>query len=419
MWVEMGVEMAKTVEKLSPMAVSKMAKPGYYGDGAGLWLQVSKSGTKSWIFRFTFAGKQREMGLGAVHTVNMTEARAKAKQCRTLLLAGQDPLETRNASKLADAIERAKMITFDQCASAYIAAHRGSWKNAKHASQWESTLATYAGPIIGALPVASVDTALVVKVLSPIWQTKTETATRLRGRIESILDWATVSKFRLGENPARWRGHLENLLADPGKVSKVVHHPALPWQEMSAFIADLRARDGIAARAVDFAILTATRSGEVRGAVWAEINLDEGIWTIPAERMKAGREHRVPLSTSALALLKAMPRIDAVVFPGRSKSSALSDMSLTAVLRRMNRGDITVHGFRSTFRDWCAESVANSFPREVCEHALAHSLPDKVEAAYRRGDLLEKRKMLMQAWADFCATMPTGAKVTAIRGAAA
>ncbi|MFS2007988.1 tyrosine-type recombinase/integrase [Duganella sp. CT11-25] len=411
--------MAKKVEKLSPMAISKMTKPGYYGDGAGLWLQVSKSGSKSWIFRFTFGGKQREMGLGAVHTVNMTEARAKAKECRSVLLDGRDPLETRNATRLTDAIERAKMVTFDQCASAYIEAHRSSWKNVKHASQWKSTLATYAGPIIGALPVAAVDTALVVKVLSPIWQSKTETATRLRGRIESILDWATVSKFRFGENPARWRGHLENLLADPGKVSKVVHHPALPWQQLGAFMVSLRARDGVAARAVNFAILTATRSGEVRGAAWDEIDLEEAVWTIPAERMKAGREHRVPLSTSALALIKAMPQTDALVFPGQKKSSALSDMSLTAVLRRMGHDDITVHGFRSTFRDWCSESVANSFPREVCEHALAHSLPDKTEAAYRRGDLLDKRVMLMQVWADYCAVVPVASKVTPIRGVAA
>ncbi|WP_229506047.1 tyrosine-type recombinase/integrase [Massilia genomosp. 1] len=300
------------------------------------------------------------------------------------------------------------MITFDQCASAYIAAHRGSWKNAKHASQWENTLETYAGLIIGAMPVASVDTALVVKVLNPIWQDKTETATRLRGRIESILDWATVSKFRVGENPARWRGHLENLLADPNKLGRVEHHPAWPWQELAEFMVQLRSREGVAARAVDFAILTACHSGEVRGAAWAEIDVEGALWTIPAERMKAGREHRIPLSSPAVEILKRMPRVDDLVFPGRRQGTALSDMSLTAVLRRMSRPDITVHGFRSTFRGWCAESVANSFPREVCEHALAHSLPDKVEAAYRRGDLLVKRTMLMQTWADFCAGKITG-----------
>ena len=394
--------MALNVNKLSALGVSKMTKPGYYGDGAGLYLQVSASGSKSWIFRFTLARKQREMGLGAVHTVDLALARAKAKECRLLLLAGKDPLEARKAASLTDALERARMITFDQCAAAYIAAHRGTWKNAKHITQWENTLATYATPIIGALPVAAVDTALVVKVLGPIWQDKTETATRLRGRIESILDWATTSKYRQGENPARWRGHLDNLLAAPSKIAPVKNHPALPWQEIGAFMADLRGREGIAARGVEFAILTATRSGEVRGAAWTEIDRAAKIWTIPGERMKAGREHRVPLSTSALALLDAMPRLGAIIFPGRKRDTQLSDMSLTAVLRRMERNDITVHGFRSTFRDWCAESVGNSFPREVCEHALAHSLPDKVEAAYRRGDLLEKRIVLMQAWADYC-----------------
>lgn len=414
--------MARMIEKLSTLAVNNAKNVGYVGDGAGLWLQVSKSGkdkngqdtyAKSWIFRFTINGKQREMGLGAVHTVTLAEARAKAKECRLLMLDGKDPLDTRKAIRLAEALERAKMMTFDQCASAYIAAHRSGWKNAKHASQWENTLATYASPVIGALPVAAVDTSLVVKVLSPIWLTKTETATRLRGRIESILGWATTSGFREGDNPARWRGHLENLLASPNKTAKVVHHPALPWQEIGSFMAEVRQREGFAARAVEFAILTASRSGEVRGATWNEI--DSGLWIIPGSRMKMGKEHRVPLSTAAQKLLAGMPRLGDLVFPGTKHNSQLSDMSLTAVLRRMERKDITVHGFRSTFRDWCAESVANSFPREVCEHALAHSLPDKIEAAYRRGDLIEKRTLLMQAWADYCSTIPTKVEATPIR----
>jgi len=406
--------LAKTVEKLSALAVTRASEPGYYNDGAGLYLQVSKVGTKSWIFRFRTGGKQREMGLGALHTVSLAQAREKAKACRASLLDGVDPLEARNAVKLEAALDRAKTVTFDHCAKQYIAAHRGSWKNAKHAAQWESTIATYASPTIGELPVASIDTALVIQVLQPIWLEKTETATRLRSRIENILDWATVSKFRAGENPARWRGHLDNLLADPNKVAKVTHHAALPWQEIGGFMADLRQRDGAAARAVEFAILTAARSGEVRGARWSEIDLDAAIWTVPAERMKAGREHRVPLSTAALALLKVIPDVGEHVFPGRRGDMPLSDMSLTAVLRRMGRDDITVHGFRSTFRDWCAESVGNSFPREVCEHALAHSLPDKVEAAYRRGDLIEKRKVLMQVWADYCAKPAVSARVAPI-----
>ncbi|MFC5460726.1 tyrosine-type recombinase/integrase [Massilia niabensis] len=263
-------------------------------------------------------------------------------------------------------------------------------------------LATYASPVIGALPVADVDTDLVVKVLSPIWGARTETATRVRGRIESILDWATVSKFRQGDNPARWRGHLENLLANPNKIAPVKNHPALPWREVPAFMTLLAQCQGTAARAAEFTILTAARSGEVRGASWKEVDMKAKVWTIPAGRMKARKEHRVPLSTAAMTLLATIPHRDGLIFPGRSESVALSDMSLTAVLRRMGRSDITIHGFRSSFRDWCAEVVGNSFPREVCEHALAHSLPDGVEAAYRRGDLLEKRVMLMQAWANYC-----------------
>ena len=406
-----------TINKLSAQKVSKETRPGYYGDGAGLWLQVSRTGTKSWLFRYTFNGKQREMGLGAVHTVSLADARMKAQECRTMLLEHIDPIESRKTERLATALARAKLMTFDQCAAAYIDAHRASWKNAKHAQQWTNTLQTYASPIIGKLPVAEVDTGLVVKVLQPIWTEKTETATRLRGRIESILDWATVSKYRQGENPARWRGHLENLLADPARSKRTKHHPALPWQEIGAFMADLRGQEGISPRALEFAILTACRSGEVRGATWAEIDLDAALWIIPAERMKAGREHRVPLSAPALELLRNMPRIENFVFPSVRQGKQLSDMAFMQLLKRMGRGDITGHGFRSTFRDWCAESVANSFPREVCEHALAHSLPDKVEAAYRRGDLLEKRIMLMQAWADYCGQIPAEASVTPIRGA--
>ncbi len=405
--------MARLIEKLTPLGVSKKQSRGYYGDGGGLWLQVSQFKSKNWVFRYTLHGTRREMGLGATHTESLAEARQKAKECRLTLLDGKDPIEVRESTTLAEALRRAKVMTFDQCAAAYIEAHRSSWKNAKHISQWENTIQTYASPVIGKLPVASVDTDLVVKILSPIWQTKTETATRLRGRIDSVLDWATTSKYRQGDNPARWRGHLENLLSSPNKLAKVKHHPALPWQELGKFMVDLRAREGVAARAVEFAILTATRSGEVRNATWAEF--DAGLWVIPAERMKMRREHRIPLPTAAVELLEKMPRLGDLVFPGTKKVKALSDMSLTAVLRRMKRNDITVHGFRSTFRDWCSESVANSFPREVCEHALAHSLPDKVEAAYRRGDLIEKRALLMQAWSDYCATIPPTAKVTQIR----
>lgn len=400
--------MGKSVEKLSALAVTKASAPGYFGDGAGLWLQVSKTGTKSWIFRYTIAGKQREMGLGALHTISLADARTKAKACRVQLLEGHDPLVTRDAARAADALEKAKMMTFDQCAKGYIAAHRSSWKNAKHAAQWESTLSTYASPILGTLPVADINTALVVKVLSPIWHTKTETATRLRGRIESILDWATVSHFRQGDNPARWRGHLDNLLAEPAKIKKVDHHAALPWSEIGTFMPTLRASAGTAARALEFAILTAARSGEVRGATWDEIDLDAALWTIPAQRMKAEVEHKVPLAPAAVDLLRSLESSSSFVFPGQKDDKPLSDMSLTAVLRRLKRDDITVHGFRSTFRDWCAEAVGNSYPREVCEHALAHKLPDKVEAAYRRGTLLDKRVLLMADWARYCTGSRSG-----------
>jgi integrase len=377
--------------KLNSMAVTKTSSPGYYGDGGGLWLQIAKGGSKSWVFRFTLNGKRREMGLGPLHTIGLAEARTRALECRKLVLDRKDPIEHR---KLAQARNG---VTFDQCATAYIEAHRSSWRNAKHAAQWEATLKTYASPLIGSLPVAAVDTAQVVRVLRPIWGTKTETASRLRGRIESVLGWATTSGYRAGDNPARWRGHLENLLAAPTKIAKVKHHAALPWQELPALMSELRDRDGIAARALEFLILTASRSGEVRLARWDEIS--DGLWTIPADRMKAGREHRVPLSEPVLALLKELPRMDDYIFPGARYESPLSDMSLTAVLRRMERDDITVHGFRSTFRMWTAEGT--SYPREVCEHALAHSLPDKIEAAYQRSDLFDKRTALMRDWADF------------------
>lgn len=390
--------MARQVNKLTFLKVSKATKPGYYGDGAGLYLQVTKTGSKSWIFKYSFGGLRRDMGLGSLMNVTLAEARLKALELRRAIAEGRDPITERKAIRQAEALERATTMTFDQCAAAYIAAHRSGWKNAKHAGQWENTLKTYASPIMGGLPVALVDTDLVVKVLSPIWQAKTETATRLRGRIESILGWATVSGYRTGDNPARWKGHLDNLLSDPSRSKRTTHHPALPWKEMPSFMPELRQQAGTGARALEFVILTACRSGEARLATWAEIDFEAGLWIVPGERMKAGREHRVPLSTGALAVLQSMPRMGDLVFPGTKPGKGLSDMSLTAVLRRMNRGDITVHGFRSTFRDWSAE--ATNHPREVCEHALAHSLPDKVEAAYRRGDLIEKRRTLMQEWAE-------------------
>jgi integrase len=383
--------MGEQMGKLNSIAITKAKEPGYYGDGGGLWLQIAKGGSKSWVFRFTLNSKRREMGLGPLHTIGLADARARALECRKLVLDDKDPIEHRKLAKARDG------VTFDQCSAAYIEAHRSSWRNAKHAAQWEATLKTYASPMIGSLPVAAVDTAQVVRVLRPIWGTKTETASRLRGRIESVIGWATTSGYRAGDNPARWRGHLENLLAAPTKIAKVKHHSSLPWQEIGSLMSDLGDREGISARALEFLILTASRSGEVRLARWDEIS--DGLWTIPADRMKAGREHRVPLSRRAQNLLKELPRSSDYIFPGVRYDRPLSDMSLTAVLRRMDRNEITVHGFRSTFRMWTAE--ATTYPREVCEHALAHSLPDKVEAAYQRSDLFDKRAALMRDWADF------------------
>ncbi len=411
--------MARTIQKLKPLTVSKATKPGVYGDGAGLYLQVGPTGGKSWLFRYMLKGKAREMGLGAVHTITLTEARAKATECRKQLIEGHDPIEVRNAAADAKRKQEATALTFKQCAEEYIKTHKVGWKNAKHLSQWENTLRDYAYPTIGDLPVDAVDTDIIVRCLSPIWNKKTETATRVRGRIASILDWATAMNHRKGDNPARWQGLLENLLAAPDKLANVKHHPALPYQQVSAFMAALRLREGIAARAVEFAILTAVRSGEVRGATWAEIDLEAAMWVIPAERMKMEKEHSVPLSKAAMAILKDMPRISELVFPGAKKDTALSDMSLTAVLRRMNEGSeqikpnrwvddkgrgITVHGFRSTFRDWAAE-VSDYLP-EVAEMALAHAVADKVEAAYRRGTLVGKRTEMMEDWAKYCAALP-------------
>lgn len=292
-------------------------------------------------------------------------------------------------------------MNFDACAAAYIEAHRSEWKNPKHVQQWENTLSTYAYPVLGGLPVSSIDEALVLKVLMPIWKEKTETATRLRGRIESVLDWATFNKFRQGENPARWKGHLEHSLAKPSKVTKVEHHPALAYDQASKFMQQLRQCDGFGARALEFLVLTACRSGEVRGAKWQEMDIQEKLWFIPADRMKMKRDHRVPLSEAAIKVLVKLPRLDGCdfVFPGAKESKPMSDMTLSAVLKRMKREDITVHGFRSTFRDWAAEQTA--YPNEVAEMALAHVVSNKVEAAYRRGDLLDKRIKMMTDWSDF------------------
>jgi len=407
--------MARTIGKLTALAVERTKRRGYYGDGGGLSLQVSARGSKSWVFRFKDNGKLREMGLGPTHTVTLAEAREKARGCRKLRIEGIDPIESRRAERAKARLAAAKAMTFKMCAERYIAAHNAGWRSPKSLAAWEGTLGTYVYPVFGALPVQAIDTALVMNAIEPVWATKPETASRVRGRIESILDWATARAYRAGENPARWRGHLEKLLPTKTKVRRVEHHAALPYPEVAAFMAELRGQEGIAARALEFAILTAARTGEVMGARWGETNIAERLWNIPAERMKGGREHRVPLSAAALAIVQAMAalRRGEFVFPGGKSDRPLSNMAFLMLLRRMGRNDLTAHGFRSTFRDWAAERT--SFPAEVAEMALAHTVGDKVEAAYRRGDLFQKRRQLAEAWARFCTASPPAGQVVSIR----
>lgn len=394
--------MAKKARELSALAVSKLREDGRYAVGGadGLYLKVSGR-SRSWVLRIKIADKRCDLGLGPFPEVPLAEARDLARDHRRTVRLGHDPLAQRREARAALLVERAASKSFRECAEGYIEANQAGWKNEKHARQWSTTLETYVYPSMGSLPVGSIAIGHVLKILEPIWATKTETASRIRGRIESVLDWAKVRGFRDGENPARWRGHLDKTLPAPSKVQKVEHHAALPYAEVAAFIGDLRQREGISARALEFGILCASRSGEVRNATWAEIDLAAKVWTIPAERMKAGKEHRIPLSAEAVSLLKAMPQIVGSdhVFPA-PRGGSLSDMSLTGVLKRMKRGDLTQHGFRSTFRDWAGETT--TYPREVIEHALAHQLADKAEAAYQRGDLLVKRAGLMQDWGTFC-----------------
>jgi integrase len=390
--------------KLKSVAVAKLG-PGLHSDGNGLYLSVGRNGSRSWVFRFMREGRAREMGLGSSGAVGLADARLKAQDARKLLAGGTDPINARDAVREARRIEEAKGVTFDRCADAFIESHRAGWKNAKHAAQWTATIRTYASPHIGRLPVQDVDAERVLAVLYPIWKTKPETANRLRGRIEQILDYAKVLKYRAGENPAQWRGHLVHLLPPRAKVQKVVHHPALPYADIPAFMATLREQGGTAARVLEFTILTAARTSEAIAAQWSEVDFSAKTWTVPGQRMKSGREHRVPLSAGALSVLKALSRDNEYLFPGGTRSAPhLSNMAMLVMLGRMNRGDLTVHGFRSTFKDWAREQT--NFPDAVAEAALAHVVGDKTEAAYARGDLFEKRRLLMQDWADFCAGRP-------------
>ncbi len=398
-----GCPMPRKAVEISALQVKNLTEPGLYFVGvvSGLALQVLPSGGRTWVLRMTVGNKRREMGLGGYPDVTLADAREAARAARAKVRAGIDPIEEARSARSQLKATQAAALTFRQCAERYIKAHRAGWKNVKHAQQWENTLEQHAYPVIGDLLVRDVALSHVLKVLEPIWTTTNETAVRLRGRIELVLDWATARGLRDGLNPARWRGHLDKLLPKPSKVNKREHHSALPVADVGAFMVELRAAEGMGARALEFAILTAARSGEVRGATWAEIDRDAAIWTVPAGRMKAGKEHRVPLSAEALALLDALPRMGGtdLVFPA-PRGGVLSDMTLAAVLRRMGVPAVP-HGFRSTFRDWAAERT--NYPRDVAEMALAHAIGDKVEAAYRRGDLFDKRARMMADWAKFLA----------------
>ena len=394
--------MPKIAKELTALAVNKLRRTGLHAVGGvnGLGLQVTKSGSRAWVLRVVVSGKRREFGLGGFPTVSLASARDRARSMLDQLFEGIDPAEAKRQAKSALAAQRARAVNFKTLAEQDIAQHEASWKNAKHAAQWTATLETYAFPVCGSMVAADIDTATVLRVLEPIWVEKTETASRLRGRVEAVLDYATAKGLRQGPNPARWKGNLALTLPAKRKVKTVKHHPAVPVQDMPKFFQSLQQKEGTAARALEFLTLTAVRSGEVRGAQWSEIDLAKKIWTVPAERMKAKREHRVPLSTQAIKLLKSLPSKETggLVFPGSKATAKLSDMALTALMRRMEMNAVP-HGLRSSFRDWVGEMTPH--PREVAEMALAHKVANLVEAAYMRSDLFEKRRLMMQDWATY------------------
>lgn len=409
--------MPKKVKELSALEVGRLTAQGFHAVGGipGLHMRITDTGARGWVLRVMVGTKRRDIGLGGFPEVTLSDARAAAREAKQTIKGGEDPVELRKAARALLLAEAANRVTFEWCAAEYIKAHRAGWKNAKHADQWANTLRDYAHPVIGKLAVADVSRELVLRILQPIWLEKNETATRLRGRIEVVLDWAKAAGYRTGDNPAAWKGNLSAALAKPSKVQKVTSHPAVQAHEMGTFMQALRLCEGVSPKALEFVALTAARSGEVRGMVWGEVDRKAGVWVIPAVRMKAEREHRVPLSQQALALLDAQGWGDAgaVVFPG-GKGQALSDMSLTAVTRKLafkdKAGRVCVpHGLRSTFRDWAGEFT--NYPRELAEQALAHAIGDATEQAYRRGDALDKRRVMMQAWAEFCDTVRSDAQV--------
>jgi integrase len=404
--------MALTVKR-----IAKATKPGRYGDGHGLYLQVLSPTNRSWLLRYERDGRERWMGLGPLHTINLLEARERARRARQQLLDGIDPLEARAADKAARALLEARAMTFEEAARQYYAAHEATWSNRKHRQQFQNTMRDYVLPKIGKLAVAAVDTGQVLRVIEPLWQQKPATANKTRGRVERVLDWAAVRGYRAGDNPARWRGHLDQVLPAPGKVAKPVGHAALPHAELPGFMAKLAKVKGVAGRALAFTILTAARTGETVGATRSEIDFAAKTWTIPASRMKGGREHKVPLSDAALALLQSLPIEEGNphVFIGSMTASRISHAAMLRALKRLGIPNISVHGFRSTFSTWAHE--ATPFPNHVIELSLAHTVGNAVERAYRRSDLFEKRRKLMEQWARFCTTKPAqAAQVVTLRG---
>lgn len=401
--------MPKKAKEMSAIEIKRISKPGRHAVGGvpGLLLVVRDTGAKSWILRVVAGSRRRNIGLGGYPEVSLATARDKARSVKNLIEQGLDPVQERKARRAALIRASISTMTFAQAATQCYNNKAPEFKSEKHSKDWTNSVNRHAIPIIGDLPVNEIELPHVLAVLEPIWTEKTETATRLRQRLENILTWATVSGYRSGDNPARWKGHLDALLPKPSKIRKKKHFPALPWQDIGRFMRDLRKRNGVAARALEWIILTACRSGEARFATWEEIDMRERVWTVPAERMKAGKEHRVPLSDAAIRLLESLPRFDGspYVFPA-ARGGALSDMTISAVCRRMEV-DAVPHGFRSTFRDWCSENT--NFPSEVAEMALAHTIESATEAAYRRGDLFVKRRRLMDAWAKFCDTLPSEA----------
>ena len=418
--IKVWCSMSRALHRLTAVAVRNLREAGRYPDGGGLYLQITPAGARSWIFRYRVERRERQMGLGPLAMVSLAQAREKARLARGLRHNGEDPLGGRKGRRPRIACSAARGPTFQEAMAAYIETHKAGWRNAQHVQQWSNTLQTYAAPYFGDKPLAAITTADVLAALQPIWLTKTETASRVRGRIETILNWGAAQGYRDGQNPARWKGHIEMILPAKSKVAKVTHHAALDYRQIAAFMTHLSVEAGVGVQALRFTILTAARTGEVIGADWREIDFDNRVWTIPATRMKAGREHRVPLSGPAMEILaqrrqawwdiearryrrKGEPQVagpTGPVFCGRRAGKALSAASMLMVLQRMGWGELTCHGFRSTFRDWAAEETEVS--TEVVEMALAHTIANKVEASYRRGDLLEKRRALMERWAEAC-----------------